>query len=86
MLAALEARLRTYWNDLTGEARAELETLIADAKEREAKIMPLIGAFKADMAQALASAEPELKTAAEGLLAKLEADAATLVGEAAKGM
>ena len=80
MLAALEAKLKLFWHDLTGEARAELEKALADAKANEAQLKPLIGGFKADLEAVIAAAEPELKKAAENLLAKLAADAAAILG------
>jgi hypothetical protein len=80
MLAALEAKIKLVWNDLTGEARAELEKALADAKADEAQLKPLIGTFKTDLEGVLAAAEPELKKAAGALLAKLVADASAILG------
>jgi hypothetical protein len=80
MLAVLEARIRAFWHDLTGEARAELEQALADAKTDEAQLEPLISAFKADLESAIAAAEPGLRKAVEDLVAKLAADAAALLG------
>jgi hypothetical protein len=80
MLAALEARIRLVWHDLTGEARADLERALADAKAHEAQLKPLVGAFRTDLEEAIAAAEPGLKSAAESLVAKLAADVAAILG------
>jgi hypothetical protein len=80
LLAALEAKLRLFWRDLSGDARTELEKALADAKATEAQLAPLIAAFKTGLEGIVASAEPQLKTAAEQLVAKLAADAAALLG------
>jgi hypothetical protein len=80
MLAALEAKIKGFWGDLTGEAREELEKALADARAEEAKLKPLISAFETDLEAVVAEAEPELKKAAEGLVAKLVADVAALLG------
>lgn len=80
MLAALEARLEAVWHDLSGEARAGLEEALDDAREDEARLLPLIAAFKAGLEGIVAEAEPGLKLAAEALVAKLAADAAALLG------
>ena len=80
MLAALETKIRLVWHDLTGEARAELEKALADAKADEAQLKPLIDAFRTDLEGVMAQAEPGLKKAAEDLLVKLAADAAALLG------
>lgn len=80
MLAALEAKIKAFWGDLTGEAREELKQALADARAEEAKLKPLIDGFEADLEAVVAEAEPELKKAAEGLVAKLVADVAALLG------
>ena len=80
MLAALEAKLKLFWHDLNGEARAELAKALADAKATEAQLKPLIGAFKTDLEALVVAAEPELKKTAEMLVAKLAADAASILG------
>jgi hypothetical protein len=80
MLAALEAKLGTFWHDLTGEARAELEKALADAKDAEAQLKPLLAAFGTDLEKAVAGAEPGLKAAVEDLVAKLAADVAAILG------
>jgi hypothetical protein len=82
MLQAIEAKLKTIWDDVTGEARTELEQLLADAKAQEAKFEPLLAGFEADLKAAVAAVEPEVRAAVEALLAKLLADAGTLLGKA----
>lgn len=79
MFAALEAKLRTYWHDLTGEARAELEKALADVKAEEAKFGPLVTEAKADVAAIIAALEPEVKAAVESRLAQLVKDVETLL-------
>jgi F0F1-type ATP synthase membrane subunit b/b' len=79
MLAALEAKLKAFWHDLTGEARAELEKALADARAAEAQLEPLLAAFRADLEKAVAGAEPGLKAAVEDLAAKLAADVAAIL-------
>lgn len=81
MLAAIEAKLEQVWHDLTGEARTELEQLLADAKAQEAKFEPLLGQFEADLKAAVADLAPEVKSAIEALLARLLAGAAPLLGK-----
>jgi hypothetical protein len=85
MFAALEAKLRAYWHDLTGEARADLEKALEEVKAEEAKLAPLLTTFEADVKAAVAVAEPELKSAVEALLGKLLADAGSVLGGAAPG-
>jgi hypothetical protein len=80
MLAALEAKLRLVWRDLSGDARTELEKALADAKVAEAQLKPLIGTFNTDLEGVIAAAEPGVKKAAGDLLAKLIADAAAILG------
>ena len=80
MLAGLEAKIKLFWRDLSGDARAELEKALAGAKADEARLKPLIGTFKTDLEGIVAAAEPELKQAAGELVAKLAADAAAILG------
>jgi hypothetical protein len=80
MLAALEAKLKLYWRDLSGAARTELEKALADAKADETQLKPLIAAFKTDLEGIVAAAEPGLKQAAAELVAKLVADATAILG------
>lgn len=82
VLQAIEAKIKAIWDDVTGEARQELEQLLADAKTQEAKFEPLLAAFEADLKAAVAAVEPEVKAAVEALLAKLLADAGILLGKA----
>jgi hypothetical protein len=86
MFAALEAKIAACWHELTGEARAELEKALADAKAEEAKLAPLLTTFEADLKAAVAVAEPELQKVIEGLLSKLLADAAAVIPGLATGM
>ena len=86
MFAAIEAKLEQVWKDISGETRAELERLLADAKAEEAKFTPLLTTFEADIKAAVAAAEPGIKSAVEASLAKLLADAGAVLGSAATGM
>lgn len=81
VFAAIEAKLAQIWDDVTGEARAELEQLLADAKAELAKFGPLLGQFGTDLRTAIADLAPEVRSAIEALLAKLLADAAPLLGK-----
>lgn len=86
MFAAIEAKLEQVWHDLTGEARVELERLLADAKAEEAKILPLAAGFEAALKVAVADLAPEVRTALESLAAKLVADLGGLLGAEPSGM
>jgi len=80
LLSSIEAKLETIWNDVTGEARTELETLLADAKAEEAKFGPLLTQFETDLKAAVADLTPEVQAAVDALLTKLLADAGLLLG------
>lgn len=80
MFAALEARLEKFWSEVTGEARAEVETALSDLKAEVAKAGPLLGQFEADIRAAVAAAAPEVSAAVEDLVAKLIEDAAAILG------
>lgn len=81
MFAAIEARLAQIRDDVTGEARAELEQLLADAKGELAKFEPLLTQFEGDLKTVTAGLAPEVKSGIEALLSKLLADAAPLLGK-----
>ncbi len=81
MFAAIEAKIKAYWNELTGEARADLEKALDDVKARAAQFGPLIAQAKADVGQVIAEVEPEVKAAVEARLAQLAEDAAKLLAE-----
>lgn len=79
MFAAFEAKLKQYWHDLTGEARAELETALADVKAGEARLVPLAAEAKADLEVIVKDVEPEIKAAVSGRLAQLVKDVEALL-------
>jgi hypothetical protein len=79
VFAALEAKLETIWDDVTGDAREEVEKALADLKAGVAKVQPIVTDFEAQVKAAVAAAEPEVKTAVEQLAAKLAADIAAVV-------
>lgn len=81
VFAAIEKKLEQIWGDVTGEARAELEQLLADAKGELAKFEPLLGQFGTDLRAAIADLAPEVRSAIEALLSKLLADAGPLLGK-----
>lgn len=85
MFQAIEAKLKAIWDDITGEARQELEQLLADAKAEEAKVLPLVTEFEAALKAAAAALEPEAKAALEALVTKLLADLGSLLGKAPAG-
>jgi F0F1-type ATP synthase membrane subunit b/b' len=82
MLAALEARLKSFWHKLDGEARAELEDLLEQAKQAEQQVAPVIATAGADIKALVATAEPEVKSAVETRLGKLVTDVEALLGTA----
>ena len=81
MFAALEAKIKQYWANLSGEAKAELEDALDDVKAQEAKFAPLLTAFESDLKAAVAAVEPEVKASVETLLTKLLEDAGSLLGK-----
>ena len=80
MFAAIEAKLAAIWHELDGEAKAEWERLLADAKAQEAKFAPLLTEFRTDLKAAIATLEPEAKAAIEALLSRLLTSAGGLLG------
>lgn len=81
MLAVLKAKIEQYWHDLSGEARAELEKALADAKEAEAKLSGVVSTAKADLEAAIETAGPGVRAAVEAAVAKLVAEAEGLLGK-----
>jgi hypothetical protein len=79
VFAALEAKLETIWDEVTGDAREEVEKALADLKAGVAKVQPIVTDFEAQVKAAVAAGEPEVKTAVEQLAAKLAADIAAVV-------
>lgn len=80
LFAEFKAKLVQIWHTLDGDAKAELEQLLADAEAQEAKFAPLLTEFRSDLKTAIATLEPEAKAAIEALLTKLLASAGGLLG------
>ena len=80
MFTALEEKLEAIWDEVTGEARKEVEQALADVRAEVAKVEPLLTSFKTDVEAAVAAAEPAVKAAVEALAAKLLEDAAAIFG------
>lgn len=76
-LEAIKAKLDEIVKDATGEARREVEAMLADAKSAEEAIIARAHAFKPELDAALAAATPEIRAAvmklAETLVADIEA-------------
>ncbi len=82
MFAALEAKLAQLWHKIDGEAKAEIEKALADAKAELAQAEPILTEFEAGLKALLVAAEPQLKADAEALLVKLLADFAPMLRKA----
>jgi F0F1-type ATP synthase membrane subunit b/b' len=78
VFAALKAKLEQIWDDVTGDARREVEQAVADLEAEIAKVQPVVTEFKAQLETAVAAAEPEVKAAVEALAGKLAADIAAV--------
>lgn len=92
-ITALEAKLEAAWQKIDGEARAEEKQLLADAKAEAAALKsqiadaaPVLAEFETGLKALVAQAEPQLKTEAETLLAKLVSTLGPLLGKAAAGL
>jgi hypothetical protein len=85
MFEAFEAKVKAFIATLDGEAKADLEKALAGAKAELASLSPVVSQFEADLKAAVAAAEPAVKAAVEGLLAKLIADFAPMLGTAPLG-
>lgn len=86
MLEALEAKIETYWHDLTGEAREEIAKELSDAKaeaagvkERLAKFGPLVTEAENDVKSLISEDGPALKEAIAARIAQLVKDAEALL-------
>lgn len=81
ILAALKAKIRAYWHDLSGEARADLEQALADVKDGEVKARTSLASFRQHL-DGIADTEPGLKTALTALATQLEAELGSFLGSA----
>jgi hypothetical protein len=70
----LEAAIKKYWADVTGDARKELTAILAKVKQDEADIGVLVTDAKTEIEAAIVAAEPAVKTAVEEALASLVAE------------
>ena len=82
ILAALKAKIRAYWHDLSGEARADLEQALADVKDGEVKARTSLASFRQHLDELIADTEPGLKTALTALATQLEAELGSFLGSA----
>jgi hypothetical protein len=77
-LATVESEITSWWHELTGEARAEIQKALDDAKAEEAdvaaQLKTLIAAAKAAVEEAVTAAEPGIAAAVKTLVGQLEAD------------
>jgi len=82
ILSGVEAELSKLWSEVSGEARAAIETALSDAKAEvsvleakaadvEAKLRTALGEAETEIKAAVAAAAPEVKTEVEALVAKL---------------
>lgn len=76
----IKTRAEKFWDEITGEARAELEAALQEAETELIRFGPLLTEFEAAVKQAVADVEPAVKTAVEALVAKLLEDAGALLG------
>jgi F0F1-type ATP synthase membrane subunit b/b' len=81
ILNTIKAKAEKFWQEVTGEARAELQQAVAEAETELAKVGPLLTEFKADVATAVKAAEPAVQTAVAALLQKLLEDAGSVLGQ-----
>lgn len=93
LFATVEAGIKAFVERLDGEAvkvakelEAEALTELHAVEAEVAKALPLIAAFKGELETVVATAAPEVKAAAEALVAKLVADFGALLGGAPAGM
>jgi hypothetical protein len=75
VVTALEEKIHTFFEDIKGDARAEL-----------AKVGPLLTQFETDAKALLAADAPTLKADLAALIDKLLADAGSVLGSTAAGM
>jgi hypothetical protein len=77
-VTTFESRLHVAWQDLTAEARADLEQAFADLKAQIAQFKPLLQTFEADTKAALAGKDPNIEVTVTRLVEKPLADAAKI--------
>ncbi len=77
-VTTFESRLHGAWQDLTTEARADLDRAFADLKAQIEQFKPLLQTFEADTKAALAGKDPNIEATVTRLVEKLLADAAKI--------
>jgi len=77
-ITTFESRFHAACQDLTAEARADLERSFADLKAELTQFTPLLRTFQADTKTALASNGPDVEATVTGLVEKLLGDAAKI--------
>ena len=89
-LTALEAKVREIVRELDGDAKAEYERLLAEAKTEAAtdlaKIRLLAGDLETGLEQAIQAAGPAVAAAVKAEIAKFLASLAPMLAEAATEM
>lgn len=87
-LAAVEVKIKDLWEDLTGEAKADIEQALDDAKAEEQEVVQQVKAAiteaKLDAEAVIAAAEPELATSVRNLVAGLESKVIAILENLAK--
>jgi tRNA U54 and U55 pseudouridine synthase Pus10 len=82
ILAGVEAELSKLWTEVSGEARAAIETALSDAKAEvsvleakaadiEAKLRTALSEAETEIKAAVSAATPGIKSEVEALVAKL---------------
>jgi hypothetical protein len=87
----IKAKLLALWEGIDGEAKAELQQLLADAEAEEAalkeQLAPLLAQLETDLKAAAATLAPEVQAAIAAILEKFLSAALPLLGKApAEGM
>jgi F0F1-type ATP synthase membrane subunit b/b' len=87
-LAAVEAKIKVLWEDLTSEARADIQEALDDAKAAEAEVVQQVKAAiteaKLDAEAVITAAEPELAASVRNLVDGLESKVIAILGNLAK--
>lgn len=80
IITDIEDKAETFWKDVSGAARKDLQQALADAKASLGQFAPLLQAFEAQLKSTIAAEAPQAVADVEALVAKLLADAGGLLG------
>lgn len=87
-LAAVEIKIKDLWEDLTGEAKADIQQALDDAKAAEAEVVQQVKAAiaeaKLDAEAVIIAAEPELAASVRNLVVGLESKVISILENLAK--